>query len=148
MSENDEVDQESGSRSDRVSDRGSDRDTAIESDGHSSSGHSNADPSALLPKYLFEGLQKQDVERLRVAREFIDRLIEEKERPVDRDELPDTAEPISETQAGYVVEELVQCGKDNCKCASGAEAEMHGPYKYRYYRDETGTLQKEYADND
>jgi len=47
-----------------------------------------------------------------------------------------------------VVEELVSCGKEGCRCASGADEDMHGPYKYRYYRDDDGTLRKEYADGE
>lgn len=119
-----------------------------ESDGRPAKARRGADPSAVLPKYLYQGLQKQDVETLQVASEFIDRLLDERARPVDQTELPDAADPISQTSEGYIVEEYVKCGKDNCKCTSGAEAEMHGPYKYRYYRDDTGTLQKEYADNE
>lgn len=29
-------------------------------------------------------------------------------------------------------QELVCCGKENCKCATG---ELHGPYWYAYYRE-------------
>lgn len=153
LSENDESqsERESGPQHDRVRDTGEDSVTQP-SDRRPKTDPTDtrpvADPSDALPKYLFEGLQKQDIETLQVANRFIDRLLEERERPVQREELPETAEPVSETAAGYVVEEYVKCGKDNCKCASGAEADMHGPYKYRYYRDETGTLQKEYADNE
>ena len=44
-----------------------------------------------LPKYLTEGLPKQDVEALSDTREFIDELIEWKQRPVDEDDLPEAA---------------------------------------------------------
>ncbi|WP_436927990.1 DUF6788 family protein [Halosimplex amylolyticum] len=101
-----------------------------------------------LPKYLREGLAKQDVESLRIVQRYVDELLDEKERPVERDDLPETADPVAETTDGYIVEELVKCGKDGCKCASGAESDMHGPYEYRYYRDGDGTLHKEYADNE
>jgi len=101
-----------------------------------------------LPKYLREGLARQNVETLRIARRYIDALIDRKNRPVVPEELPETAEPVNETADGYVVEEHVRCGKNNCACASGAESDMHGPYEYRYYRDDDGSLHKEYADNE
>jgi hypothetical protein len=44
-----------------------------------------------LPKYLAEGLPKQDAEALSDAREFIDELIEWKQRRVNQDDLPDSA---------------------------------------------------------
>lgn len=46
-----------------------------EGDGQPSSEGSSASPSAVLPKYHFEGLQAQDVEALQVAREYIDHLL-------------------------------------------------------------------------
>ncbi|ELZ19891.1 hypothetical protein C475_21374 [Halosimplex carlsbadense 2-9-1] len=102
---------------------------------------------AALPKYLAEGLPKQDVSTLEATSEFVDALIAEKERPVETEDIPDDAEVIDDEADGYVVEELVRCGKDGCRCASGAESDMHGPYEYRYYRDDDGTLRKEYVDN-
>jgi len=101
-----------------------------------------------LPKYLWEGLAKQDVGTLRVARRYIDALIDRKRRAVAPDELPENASPVNETADGYIVEEYVRCGKDNCACTSGAESNMHGPYEYRYYRDDDGSLHKEYVDNE
>jgi len=101
-----------------------------------------------LPKYLREGLAKQDVGTLRVARRYVDALIDRKRRPVSPEELPENASTVSETADGYIVEEYVRCGKDNCACTSGAESDMHGPYEYRYYRDDDGSLHKEYADNE
>lgn len=108
----------------------------------------DAPAPAALPKYLAEGLPKQDVSTLKATREFVDELIAEKERPVETGELPDDATVVDDGANGYVVAELVKCGKDGCRCASGAESDMHGPYKYRYYRDDDGTLRKEYADNE
>jgi hypothetical protein len=104
-------------------------------------------PPDSLPKYLSEGLPKQDVETLKDTVEFVEALIERKEKPVEAAELPADADVVDDTAEGYVVEELVKCGKDGCRCASGAETDMHGPYKYRYYRDDDGTLRKEYVDN-
>ncbi|SNR67540.1 DUF6788 family protein, partial [Halorubrum vacuolatum] len=57
-----------------------------------------------------------------------------------------TADPVADpddSQRGTVVKEKVKCGDDSCKCASGSEQDMHGPYLYRYYRDE-GMMKSEY----
>ena len=102
-----------------------------------------------LPKYLAEGLPKQNVETLSNAREFIDELIEWKQRPVKNDDLPEAAEPVddeSDGREGTVVMEKVTCGDETCKCMT--EGEKHGPYKYRYYRKDDGTLTSEYIDNE
>jgi hypothetical protein len=107
----------------------------------------SAPPS--LPKYLAEGLPKQDVEALSDAREFIDGLIEWSQRPVEEDDLPDSAESVdgeSDERTGTVVMEKVTCGDESCKCMTGDE--KHGPYKYRYYRTDDGTLTSEYIDNE
>ena len=102
-------------------------------------------PPASLPKYLAEGLPKQDADTLRDAREYVDALIEYREQPVEPDELPDSAEPVDRDDGGKgtVVKEKVKCGDETCKCASGDPADMHGPYLYRYYR-EGGELTSEY----
>jgi len=103
------------------------------------------EPPSAAPKYLAEGLPKQDVETLRDIREYVNALIEYREQPVEPDELPDTAEPVDQDgdEKGTVVKEKVKCGDETCKCASGAPADMHGPYLYRYYR-EGGELTSEY----
>lgn len=46
---------------------------------------------------------------------------------------------------GSLHAEYVRCGKANCRCASGREDDRHGPYWYRYWRDEDGTLRKAYV---
>ena len=102
-----------------------------------------------LPKYLAEGLPKQDVKSLSDAREFIDELIEWSQRPVEEDDLPDSAEPVddeSDERTGTVVMEKVTCGDETCKCMT--DGEKHGPYKYHYYRKSDGTLTSEYIDNE
>ncbi|MDB2294484.1 hypothetical protein PM085_19960, partial [Halorubrum ezzemoulense] len=69
-----------------------------------------------------------------------------RDQSVDTEELPKTAEPVDESDgagSGTVVKEKVTCGDDSCKCASGDPADMHGPYLYRYYR-ENGTMKSEY----
>jgi hypothetical protein len=101
-----------------------------------------------LPKYLAEGLPKQNVEALSDACEYIDDLIEWKQRSVEDDDLPDSAEPVDDedTERGTVVMERVTCGDETCKCMT--KGEKHGPYKYRYYRTDDGTLTSEYLDNE
>jgi hypothetical protein len=100
---------------------------------------------ASLPKYLADGLPKQNVETLEDARAFIDELIEYQQRPIDPDELPDSAEPIEDDNTdttGTIVVENVTCGDENCSCMT-EDGEKHGPYRYRYYRD-SGTVKSEY----
>ena len=43
---------------------------------------------------------------------------------------------------GCLVAEHKRCGKPNCRCAQG---ELHGPYYYRRWRDESGRQHKEYV---
>jgi len=99
-----------------------------------------------LPKYLAEGLPKQDTETLEDVAEFVDALLEHRHQPVDVEELPADAEPVEQDDGGNgtLVKERVKCGDDSCKCTSGNAADMHGPYLYRYYR-ENGQLTSEYV---
>ena len=55
----------------------------------------------------------------------------------------EAAEPVDESTQGQgtVVEEMVTCGDESCKCMT--DGKKHGPYKYRYYR-EGGRLTSEY----
>lgn len=103
------------------------------------------EPPTSLPKYLAEGIPKQDVDTLRDVCEYVDALIEYREQAVDPDELPDTAEPVDrdDGRGGTIVKEKVRCGDETCKCVSGNPADMHGPYLYRYYRED-GELISEY----
>ena len=104
-------------------------------------------PPTSLPKYLAEGLPKQDTGTLQEVQNYIEALIEYRDQSVDTDELPEAAEPVDEPDgagSGTVVKEKVTCGDDSCKCASGDPADMHGPYLYRYYR-ENGTVKSEYV---
>jgi len=43
---------------------------------------------------------------------------------------------------GAICEQMVRCGKARCKCARG---ELHGPFFYRFMRDEDGRLRKSYV---
>ena len=100
-------------------------------------------PPASLPKYLANGLPKQDSETLSEAQEYIEALIEWSQRPVDEEDLPADAQPVEDSsdEQGTVVEEMVTCGDETCACMS--DGEKHGPYLYRYYR-EGGKLTSEY----
>jgi hypothetical protein len=103
-------------------------------------------PPDSLPQYLAEGLPKQDTATLREIQTYAEALIEHRTQPVEADELPNTADPVDEPDRagmGTVVKEKVRCGDDSCKCASGSQQDMHGPYLYRYYRKD-GTMKSEY----
>lgn len=99
------------------------------------------DPPDSLPKYLAEGLPKQDRGTLQDARTYIDTLLDERDRSIEDDELPDESTVVERDPegGGTIVTERVKCGAD-CTCNDG---EGHGPYRYRYYR-EGGTLTSEY----
>lgn len=94
-----------------------------------------------LPKYLADGLPKQDTATLRDIQGYIDELVSYRERAIEPEELPDEAEVV-ESEAGMqgtVVEERVKCGAD-CTCNNGTG---HGPYLY-LYRREGGKLVSKY----
>lgn len=98
-------------------------------------------PPASLPKYLAEGIPKQDTDTLQDTREYIDALLEYRAQDIAAHDLPEGANPMSTSDGkGTIVLEKVRCGDDSCKCASG---ELHGPYLYRYHREQ-GTLKSEY----
>ena len=97
-----------------------------------------------LPKYLAEGIPKQDDPTLEDIRAFADALLKYRRQAVDREELPDSADPV-ETEsdtAGTIVAETVTCGDDSCHCTDPG-GEEHGPYLYRYYYQD-GSLTSEY----
>jgi hypothetical protein len=98
-----------------------------------------------VPNYLAEGIPKQDLATLRDLRVYVETLIEYREQAVEEAALPDDAEPVDSEQdgKGTVVKEKVQCGDSSCKCASGEKADMHGPYRYRYYWED-GETKSEY----
>ena len=89
-------------------------------------------PPESLPKYLSEGIPKQDSETLREAQQWINEVIEYRKRPLDEGEIVDTGEQVEDVEQsskGTVVVKKVPCGKDNCSTCP------HGPYKYLYYRE-------------
>lgn len=48
---------------------------------------------------------------------------------------------------GAVIGERKRCGKPSCRCASRRQEDLHGPYFYRYFR-QNGRLRKEYVPKD
>jgi hypothetical protein len=51
------------------------------------------------------------------------------------------SETLPKMLPGVVCAQMVRCGKPNCKCARG---ELHGPYHFRFWRDD-GRLRKQYV---
>lgn len=88
------------------------------------------EPPETLPKYITDGVPKQDTESLHDLRDWIDNLLVYREE-ISPDQIeadPDESiEAVEDTNEGTVVIKKVTCGKENCKCQSG---ELHGPYKY------------------
>lgn len=102
----------------------------------------NPTPPDSLPKYLADGLPKQDTETLEDVHAYVAELLEYRRRPIDEAELPDGAQPVDKdpNEKGTIVKERVKCGAD-CTCNDG---NGHGPYFYRYYRED-GKLTSEYV---
>ena len=103
-------------------------------------------PPDALPKYLAEGIPKQDTATLHKLNQYVEALIEYRSQPVSPEELPETAAPVDDPSGsgkGTVVKEKVKCGDGSCKCVSGNPEDMHGPYLYRYYRED-GRMNSEY----
>lgn len=87
-----------------------------------------------LPKYIAEGLPKQDESTLQDVQKYVQALIEHRQSPVSPDDLPDSAESVDESGKGTVVLEKVECGDYSCQCGK-PDGDLHGPYLYRYYYD-------------
>lgn len=88
------------------------------------------EPPDELPKYLTEGVPKQNDETLRALQTWIDDLLTYRQE-VAADEIEVDAseeiETVEETSSGTTVIKKVSCGKETCKCQRG---DLHGPYKY------------------
>ena len=101
--------------------------------------------SSSLPRYLADGLPKQDDEALRDAREYIDKLLAAREQhpqePVTEDDLPENTQLLENELNSAVYLEYRTCGDETCSCMS--DGDKHGPYKYRAYRD-GDTVRREY----
>lgn len=95
-----------------------------------------------LPKYLAEGMEKQDDDTLRDVIAHAHELLDYREQA--EPEIPEDAEIVegeTDSNSGLVVKENVKCGKSNCKCTDG---DLHGPYLYRYWK-EGNTTKSEYV---
>lgn len=97
-----------------------------------------------LPKYLAEGLPKQDIGTLEDVIEYAEELIEYKDRALDLSELPENAEIVEQNDWSIITTEKVKCGDDSCWCSDAYPDDGHGPYRYRYFRDESGDQTSEY----
>jgi hypothetical protein len=96
-----------------------------------------------LPNYLADGLPKQDDSTLQDIQEYAQALMDHRGQSVDSADLPEGAEPVSESDGkGAVVLEEVQCGDHTCHCVE-SDGELHGPYLYRYLYD-GGSLTSKY----
>ena len=97
-----------------------------------------------FPQYLEEGLPAQSTETLFDIQEYVEELIAWRQRPVKEEELPKEAEPVDDADEGRgtVAEEMNTCGDETCHCMKGGD--KHGPYLYRYYRDEDGNVASDY----
>jgi hypothetical protein len=97
-------------------------------------------PPESLPKYLAEGVPKQDDNTLRELQRWIDELIEYR-ADISADEIEvndeESLEAIDDTGGTTTVIKNVPCGKDACSTCP------HGPYRYEVYRDD-GSLVWEY----
>lgn len=89
-----------------------------------------------VPKYVREGLDRQDQETLQEVIAYCEQRIEyldaEADRDFDEEELADEGEEIvdvEEGDGGTKVVKNVSCGKDNCSTCP------HGPYLYLVRRE-------------
>jgi hypothetical protein len=99
-----------------------------------------------LPKYIADGIPKQDVATLDELREYVDAMIEHKRRPVPEAEIPADADVVAEDNAdenGTIFIRHSVCGDETCHCADPDDP-GHGPYKYRVFRDEDGEVVHDY----
>lgn len=103
-----------------------------------------------LPTYVVDPLKRQSVSNLEAIIEFAESLIEFNSKPiadetVERLENEDTVNDVAEDEdKGVIVTRKVTCGTDTCQCMSEDEEDMHGPYKYRYFRNDRGEVVTDY----
>lgn len=101
------------------------------------------EPPEELPNYLTDPVERQDVESLEDLQEWIEALIVYKrdvleEEIEDDDEIPEEAKEGLKEGGPTLVDEMVECGKENCNSCP------HGPYTYKYYR-KNGKIVSEYV---
>lgn len=100
-------------------------------------------PPTSLPKYLQEGLPNQDNAALQDIRDYIDELLEYRQREIKPDDIPDDADVVDDSggSKGAIITRKNTCGDRSCHCYDG---EKHGPYKYRVFRNDQGDVEHEY----
>ena len=90
-------------------------------------------PPESIPKYVREGVERQDSRTLRDIAQWVEELAEWKECEVEIDEIEGDLEAddqigdIVDENNGTIVTKKVPCGKDCGGCP-------HGPYTYRVTR--------------
>lgn len=97
-------------------------------------------PPDSLPKYIADGIPKQDTETLRNLQKWIDELLEYRADVVAEDIEGDSDQEIQDVDSSdgtTTVIKKVPCGKDACSTCP------HGPYRYEVHR-EGGTLVWDY----
>lgn len=57
----------------------------------------------------------------------------------------DRVKPDEGELLGFLHAEKKRCGKKNCRCTSGREEDLHGPYYYRRWRGPEGNQRREYV---
>ena len=94
-----------------------------------------------VPKYIAEGVPKQDDTTLQDLQEWIDALIEYR-NDISAEEIEvsddESIEAVNPTGGTTTVIKKVPCGKDACSTCP------HGPYRYEVHR-EGGKLVWEYG---
>jgi hypothetical protein len=87
-------------------------------------------PPSSVPKYLAEGIPKQDNPTLREIQSWIDELLEARKLEPEEIEVDEGEEVVDVENHGdgCIVTKMVNCGKDSCGKCPG---EGHGPYSYR-----------------
>jgi hypothetical protein len=103
-------------------------------------GSEQPQPPESVPKYLAEGVPKQDGGTRRELQEWIDELIAYRaDISVDKIEVGDEErlEDVDDTGETTTVIKKVPCGKESCSTCP------HGPYRYEVHRD-GGSLAWEY----
>ena len=68
------------------------------------------DPPESISKYLADGLPKQDTKTLEDVRDYVDKLVKHRRRPVNETDLPDDAEPVDEDDSKRTT--LVKRGRE------------------------------------
>ena len=89
-------------------------------------------PPESAPKYIAEGIPKQDDATLRDLQEWIDELIEYR-NDISPEEIEvseeESLEAVDDSGETTTVIKKVPCGKDACSTCP------HGPYRYEVHRE-------------